>query len=285
MIIGSSASYITRNDLTSHATFYGLTFANTPGRDKLFNVKVLGSNTGGWRMAGWYGDRGGADYESDSGHFVNWDSAPVQGPQLCTSQATGNWHSAGTWDCGIIPRAVDTAIVATGFVVTSTGAVSVASVTVAGILDLDGTNAAVPFTIANAGKLVNHGTVRVTNSANAVTLQGATGGSMTIEGSSVTLNGRKLYVARTTSVSSMTVLSGETLELAGDTTFYWLSVQAGGSFIQGTNNNLVLMSSSTFATGTFTKDSGTGVVRIRGTSGLHSNNQDLGNVRIGAGPL
>jgi len=158
---------------------------------------------------------------------------------------------------------------------------TISSMTVVGELDLDGTNTAVTLTVQN-GTLTNNGIVQIANSANAVTIQAPTGKSLQYLGTDIDYNAtRKVFLSRVEYLPAVTLASGETIELAGPTTFYAFTAQTGSSFIQGTHNNLTFRGNTTFAAGTFTKDAGTGTIRFKSNISANTAGQDLGNVQIG----
>jgi hypothetical protein len=91
----------------------------------------------------------------------------------CASQATGNWGTAGTWNCGHVPAAGDTVTITLGNTVTLNVTTNVlASLTVNGVLTTAGTNAS---DIYISGDIVNNGTINMQNSTgtNSIYLAGA----------------------------------------------------------------------------------------------------------------
>jgi hypothetical protein len=200
------------------------------------------------------------------------------------SASSGNWFTPATWSGGVVPVSGSTVTISSPHVVTATATVTISSISVAsgGTLRLDGTNQSVTFTIQNGGKLCNYGTVQVLNSANNVTLQGASGGSMTFEGTDIDYNANKIYLGRLSYRPAMSLASGETVELSGDMTLgNTLTTAAGSSFVMGANSILTLTGNTTLASGTFTRGTGTARVKLNGTIALDSRNQNLGDVSTG----
>lgn len=257
---------------TSTSTVWYLTVTGT---QSVSYVDVRESNASG-------GDTIVALNSTDSGNNTNWTFEGV-----ITTSGSGNWHSTtpdAPWPGGNVLGPADTIIIDNGHIVTSTAPVTISSITVTGSLYLDGGGEEVTFTIGNGGELINNGTVRVSSATYNVTLQGETGGSITFEGNDIDYNGRKIYLARIDYKPVMSLGSGETVELSDSCTFYALTTQSGSSFIQGTNNDIYISSNTTLASGTFTKDAGSGKVYFVGDLTLDSNNQNLGQVVIGSSP-
>src|SRR4029077_17551568 len=119
-------------------------------------------------------------------------------------------------------------------VVTATAPVTVASMTVqaSGELDLDGTNIPVSFTVANGGKLINNGTVKVVDATNNVSVEGASGGWMTFEGTDINKNAKALSLARLTYKPVLdinpAVGTGDAVSLTGSATFYGIFIHVAG---------------------------------------------------------
>ncbi len=91
----------------------------------------------------------------------------------CTSLATGNWGTAGTWSCGHVPAAGDTVTIALGTTVTLNVTSNVlASLTVNGTLTTVGANGS---DIYVGGNIVNTGTINMQASTgtNTIYLAGA----------------------------------------------------------------------------------------------------------------
>jgi len=226
--------------------------------------------------------------------YINYAAGVSTGPHVpvgaggpITTTGSGYWHSTipgEPWPGGIVPAPEDTVIIDTGHVVTSTAPVTISSITVTGSLYLDAGGQAVAFTINDGGKLINSGTVRVSSATYNVTLQAESGGGITFEGNDINYNGKKIYLARLDYKPAMSLGSGETVELSGSCTFYAITTQSGSSFIQGSNNDIYISSNTTLASGTFTKDAGSGKVYFIGDLELASANQNLGNVYIGSSP-
>ena len=91
----------------------------------------------------------------------------------CVSQATGNWNTAATWNCGHVPAAGDTATITLGQTVTLNANSNVlASLTVNGTLTtLAGSGADLYL----GGNIVNNGTInmQLSTSTNTIYLAGA----------------------------------------------------------------------------------------------------------------
>jgi parallel beta-helix repeat protein len=79
----------------------------------------------------------------------------------CTSQATGNWNTSGTWDCGHVPTTSDTVVIADTYTVTIDSAPnSVISVTInsGGVLDASAATLTIGNTAAAGTAITNGGT-------------------------------------------------------------------------------------------------------------------------------
>ncbi|MGA9164447.1 MAG: G8 domain-containing protein [Thiobacillus sp.] len=91
----------------------------------------------------------------------------------CVSQATGNWNTAATWNCGHVPAVGDTATITLGQTVTlNTNSNVLASLTVNGTLTtLAGSSADLYI----GGNIVNNGTInmQLSTSTNTIYLAGA----------------------------------------------------------------------------------------------------------------
>ncbi len=103
-------------------------------------------------------------------------------PLLCTSQVTtGNWNTAGTWDCGHVPLATESVTIRAGDTITmDINSTALNTLTVNGTLTTSGTNyslSATTISIGTAGTL--------TANASAISLTGTTGTLFTITGSGV----------------------------------------------------------------------------------------------------
>jgi hypothetical protein len=218
----------------------------------------------------------------DGGHNVHWTFPVVSGGPIASAQS-GNWYDATTWTGGVVPTDISTATILNTYVVTATATVTVASITVnsGGTLRFDGAGQAVTFTIKNGGKLVNNGSVVVLSSANAVTLQGESGGSFIYEGTDIDYNAKKIYLGRVDYRSAVTLESGETIELVANSTFTAITANSGSHLIHGADNELSVVGNVALAPGTFTKGSGTSKFYLVGDGVLNSGNQNLGNVVIG----
>ncbi|OVE78075.1 hypothetical protein BVX98_01285 [bacterium F11] len=216
------------------------------------------------------------------GNNSNWDFPA----HTLTSAGTGNWHQAGTWNLGYIPRNIDTAVILDTHIVTATGSVVIASVSInnGGTLRLNASGVAVPFTIGNSGKLTNHGTFLVETSDNNVTLQAESGGSITYEGTDMNENGKKIFLGAVSYEPALSLTAGSTVQLSAASTFTAITLAGGTVLNQGTNNHLSVTGNISLADDTFTKDAGTGVLRLVGDLTLTSNNNNLGDVYIGASP-
>ncbi|MBI4056352.1 MAG: right-handed parallel beta-helix repeat-containing protein, partial [Elusimicrobia bacterium] len=71
------SSYITAQDLTGPATFYGIIFNQSRSVPNLRNVTVLGiSSKMRWQFVNWGGPMGGENFDDDSNERVWWDFTP-----------------------------------------------------------------------------------------------------------------------------------------------------------------------------------------------------------------
>ncbi|MCX5786277.1 MAG: fibronectin type III domain-containing protein [Elusimicrobia bacterium] len=97
----STGAYITVRDLTSAATFYGLTFNNTRPNTQLYNVYVEGNNPSlNWVMRNWQGANAGGTNDYDPGNKVKWLPAEPIAAQpafsaVFVSSITARWNAAG----------------------------------------------------------------------------------------------------------------------------------------------------------------------------------------------
>jgi len=100
----------------------------------------------------------------------------------CTSTGSGYWNTTGTWSCGRVPTAADDVTIQSGHAITLDTSATIASLTVNGILNFDGTdrtlNVTGNVTVASGGTI--QPTTNATHSLNV-------GGNVTNSG---TFNGR-----------------------------------------------------------------------------------------------
>jgi hypothetical protein len=260
---------------TSNATWY---FTSTASSQTLRAIQVKDSNaSGGLTMP--------ADSTSvNKGNNTNWTFGHVAGTPVASS-GNGDWYSAtpdAPWPNGYVPLATDTVTISVADIVTATTSVSVASMTIgsSGEMDLDGTGQSMTFTVGAGGQITNNGIMRVINSANSVTLQGA-GGAFTFTGTDIDYNANKLYLSQVIYQPSMSLASGETVELSGNATLGPLTTASGAAFIMGNNNVLTLTGNVSMAAGTFTPGTGSAQVKLDGNLSLNTANQNLGNVATG----
>ncbi len=261
-VVPGTTRYTTLSGLVDNATYYIRVFA----ADEVPNWSGLSN--------------GATTYATGAG---GGGAGPI------SSAGTGNWHSTtpnAPWPSGVIPVYTDTVTIAAGHVITATAPITVTSITInaSGELDLHASTQAVTLTIQNGGKLVNNGIMKVSSANFNVTLQGESGGSMTFEGTDIDYNGRKIFLGRVWYTPTLSLGSGETIELSGSTTFYAFTTLSGSSFIQGATPDVYFASHTTLASGTFTKSTGSGKVYFAGDSLLNSGGQNLGDVTIGHSP-
>jgi len=158
---------------------------------------------------------------------------------LFETAQTGNWHVPGTWVNGAVPGSNDTAVILNTHVVTATGAVTVGitNINSGGTLQLDGTNDPVPFYLKDSGKIINAGTLQVTNDSNAVTLGVQSGTGFVFSGTDIDYNTNKIFFSSVVYHPTMNLASGETVELSGNTTFYSMDIAQGASLIQASTSS------------------------------------------------
>jgi len=123
----------------------------------------------------WYAGANSTDNQATTTAGSGWIfTAP---PVTCTSLDTGNWNTAGTWDCAKVPAVGDTVIVALSHTVTmDVDSAVLVTITVNGTLNTsNGTSRALSGTTLTIG---SSGTV--TANASTITLSGTTGTLFTI---------------------------------------------------------------------------------------------------------
>ncbi|OGZ69892.1 MAG: hypothetical protein A3F47_01110 [Candidatus Staskawiczbacteria bacterium RIFCSPHIGHO2_12_FULL_38_11] len=206
-------------------------------------------------------------------------------PTACTSSATGNWNTAGTWDCGHVPATSDTVTVTASHTVTMDVASNVlGTITVNGTLTTSGTNydlSGTTMAIGSAGIVTANGsTITLSGTSGtllAVTAGGAfTGGTSTVVFSGngdATLNSGTIAFNSLTSSGTGTKTLGAALDLE-DT----LTISAGTLDVSGSNYGITAKSWTDTGSGTFTEQSGTVTFDVAG--GTINSNETFENVTI-----
>jgi MSHA biogenesis protein MshQ len=167
----------------------------------------------------------------------------------CTSKATGNWGTAGTWTCtaGTVPAAGDTVILASPFTVTLDAAYTAASLTINSGATLSDTGGR---TLTVTGNIANNGTFTSTNSGRIA----STGAAAVISGSGTFSGSARLY----TSGAAVSIAAGSTLTFAGTAT-----IRAGVNAAGTTVTTSVLTINGTL---TSTQAAGTNMLRLYANS-------------------
>ncbi|HEY6898309.1 MAG TPA: DUF6701 domain-containing protein [Rhodocyclaceae bacterium] len=99
-------------------------------------------------------------------------------PQLavaasCTSNATGNWNTAATWNCGHVPVDGDSVTIQSGHTITQNATTHIlSSLTISGTLTQSGTSG---FDVCLGGNLINNGTIdfQASSGTNTIFLAGS----------------------------------------------------------------------------------------------------------------
>ncbi|MCM8613460.1 choice-of-anchor D domain-containing protein [Accumulibacter sp.] len=215
----------------------------------------------------------------------------------CTwNPATGNWATAGNWNCGIVPGAADNATIALGKTVTVNTAQSILNLGNAGSVSLD----AFLLTLAGGGGTTNTGTINVGAGAipNNAALQVAgghninnTGGVINVSADSVinqfgsTITGGTINTTGSGKLvafnSGSNVLSGVTLNGTLDL--------ASGTGVESVVNGLTLNgtinigNNSIFAPQGNQTIGGTGTINFLDASGNNRFNVEAGNLTLASG--
>jgi len=160
------------------------------------------------------------------------------------------------------------------------GQINVDSVTVYGILELDGASSSgASLNLSNGGSIANNGIFRVYNSTNTVTLKSL--GTATFDGNSIELNGKTLHVKGINFLNSVVLDSTEQLILDGSCSFYELITSTSTARVnQGSNNNITITENLVLMGGTFIKDTGSGLIIFNDSGYLNVGGNNIGNVQI-----
>lgn len=202
-----------------------------------------------------------------------------------TSSSSGDWDStaAGSpWPGGTVPSSGFDVTIAAGHTVTIKHPQAAMSVTVnsSGHLFLDGTADSATLTITNGQALANSGEVKITDSSNPVTIKAATGGTASLSGTAVALNGKSLHLARINYAPTLSIASGETVTVDDTCQFTSIQTVAGASLVQSNYVTVTVTGATSLASGTFTRSVG-GKLKLNGTISLGTANQNLGDVVTG----
>ncbi|MBD3271134.1 MAG: hypothetical protein GF384_01185, partial [Elusimicrobia bacterium] len=266
-------SDITLRSATDNATWY---FTYNGSSQTVQYCRIKDSNA----------DDGDPVYATDNcedlGNNRNWvfNAAAI-------TQTSGQWDDPSTWMGEEVPGPSESVSIASGHDITLDSSEIAASLTVEGTLTLDINSQSVVLTIADGGTLTNSGTIGAsyTGGGNTATIIGEEGGSFTFSGSDLDFTSHDtIYLGRLEYEPTLNLASSENIVLADDCTFNNVTVQSGGSFTQGANNDLYIKGNTSFADNTFTKATGSGRVYFIGDLTLNSGNNNLGHVEIGSSP-
>ncbi len=161
----------------------------------------------------------------------------------CTSLSAGNWNTAARWDCGHVPVAADTVVVAHNITMNVNNA-SVTDLTVNPGFTL--TLTSTPLTVS--GNITNDGTITGANNR----IVQSTGGAAIISGAGTFAGSSRLYISGTASIAT-----GANLTFAGTTQIR--AGRNGGTVVAGS----VLTINGTI---TSTQAAGTNLLRLYATS-------------------
>lgn len=186
---------------------------------------------------------------------------------VCTSLSAGTWNTAARWNCGHVPLAADTVVVAHNITLNTNP--TVAGLTVNGGVSLVDDNANRTLTVT--GNLVINGTI---NTGGRRISLNVTGAASDISGSG-TLTSSSLY----TSGAAVTIAAGSALNFTGSSRFFTGRTAAGATVagsvltINGTINSTVTTATTTFLRlyAANTVIGGTGVINA-GVSAVTYNN-------------
>jgi len=158
----------------------------------------------------------------------------------CTSRASGNWGSSGTWSCAKIPGSTDTVVIASPNTVTLNASYTTAGLTIDAGATLSDTAGR---TLKVNGNLVNNGTLTTTRSA----IMDITGAASVISG-----NGNYASFRLYTSGTAPQIAAGAVLNFSGASRFYAGRNAAGSTItgseltINGTVNSTIPAATTTF---------------------------------------
>jgi hypothetical protein len=204
---------------------------------------------------------------------------------VCTSQATGNWGTVATWNCGRVPLSTDTVVLASPFTVTLNNSYTTAGLTINAGATLRDTGGRV---LTVTGDIVNNGMFTSNNDG----IIASTGANAVISGTGTFADTARLY----TSGAAPTVAAGSTLNFTGDAQFR-VGRDPNGNTVStsvltingtlnatgqtgGTNNQFLrLYSANTIvgSSGVITTNN-TGTIEFRNTGSTLTNN---GTVTVG----
>jgi len=207
------------------------------------------------------------------------------GAAVCTSQATGNWGTVATWNCGRVPLSTDTVVLASPFTVILNNDYTTAGLTINAGATLRDTGGRV---LTVTGDIVNNGTFTSNNDG----IIASTGANAVISGTGTFADTARLY----TSGAAPTVAAGSTLNFTGDAQFR-VGRDPNGNTVStsvltingtlnatgqtgGTNNQFLrLYSANTIvgSSGVITTNN-TGTIEFRNTGSTLTNN---GTVTVG----
>ncbi|MBI4056572.1 MAG: right-handed parallel beta-helix repeat-containing protein [Elusimicrobia bacterium] len=107
------SSYITARDLTSQATLKAIQFNNSRPNTTLYNIQVLGNDSGlDWTIRGYGGPKAGPQFSyPPNTSKIKWDPT-------VESAHSGLWSDPGTWLGGLVPDGLRPVQVSAGHVVT-----------------------------------------------------------------------------------------------------------------------------------------------------------------------
>lgn len=236
--------------------------------------------------------------------------------QTCTSQATGNWNTPGTWAGGVVPTSSDNVVIADGYTVTIDASPTVNSLTVgqgsSGILKFDGTARTLTVTnnvtinsggtfqhpttnqnghiVSIGGNLTNNGTLDFYSNANrAVTLKFTGSSNATFSGTGSTTDIHAITIDKGTSYSSVLEISPSNFSVKNSSTNGFLTLTNGMCKISGSftiSNKVFTNTSYTIGatTGFYLNNSNFTVTAQNGYADLYGKLQiDAGTFNIGTG--
>ncbi len=274
--------------------------------------------TGPWLQRGGAGLRDASEWQAALAiqSALEWAPMPPAPPKYpsvtCTSLATGNWSSPGTWSCGHVPTAADDAVIATASIVTIDTAAVALNLTVnsGGILQYDPATArsltlsgnatvnvggtfqagvaAATHTLSIGGNLTNNGTINFSQTAVvAITFTGASSATWTGNGNynlTAAGGGGGLTINKgTSSASVLTFTPGLGIfTVDGSPTNGFLAITNGTLEIAGSN----IFSNNVFPTAAYTIPA-TGGFRLNDANatvlGQNGNPTNNGLLRLSAG--
>ena len=191
----------------------------------------------------------------------------------CTSNASGDWGTTGTWSCGHVPISTDDVVIAAGHTVSYDGGTStILSLTTnsTGVFSFND-NASDSLTVS--GTVTNGGTIQTVSAGGTRVHTLNVGGNFTNNGTFTTLAGDDPLNV---------VLNGGAQTISGTTTFNNLTINASGTKSFGSSTSTI---ADTFSNSAGSMDGGTSTFIFSGNPGsiAGSSAKNFFNLQIASG--